>query len=440
MPTTPTDDPCHSFGRPSVEERPPGLAADYHRVRQFSETLAETLEPEDMVVQTMPDVSPAKWHLAHTTWFFETFVLKARADYEAFDGRFEYLFNSYYNAVGDQFPRVHRGTLSRPTVSEVSEYRAHVDAAMAEAFDEGLSADETATVEVGLHHEQQHQELLVTDIKHVLSVNPLLPVYRERDPEPPPTPAGPLSWTAFDGGLREVGHDGEGFAYDNESPRHEQLIRPFELADRCVTNAEWQQFMADGGYDRPELWTSLGWATVKERDWQSPEYWFAREGRQMQFTASGLRRVEPHEPVTHVSWLEADAYARWVGLGEDRLVRLPGEFEWEVASREAVPESDGEFADGLRLHPAAASAGPGLRSMFGNGWEWTSSPYLPYPGYRPAPGAIGEYNGKFMCQQYVLRGGSCATTRSHVRPTYRNFFGPDARWQFTAVRLCREPS
>ena len=414
------------------------LARRYDAVRDFSETLVETLHPEDMVVQTMPDVSPTKWHLAHTTWFFETFVLKPHGDYEPFDSRFEYLFNSYYNSVGDQFPRMHRGSLSRPTVAEVMDYRRHVDGAMRELLDGGVSEAEASVIEIGLHHEQQHQELLVTDIKHVLSVNPMFPVYREREGEDPSEEAGPIHWIASEGGLTDIGHAGGAFAYDNESPRHEQLVRPFELADRCVTNAEWQQFMADGGYDRPELWTSLGWATVKQHDWQSPEYWHAREGRQMQFTTSGLRRVRPHEPVTHVSWLEADAYARWVSLAEDRLVRLPSEFEWEVACREADAGCDGEFADSLRLHPRAAAAGPGLRSMMGGGWEWTSSPYLPYPGYRPAAGAIGEYNGKFMCQQYVLRGGSCATSRSHIRPTYRNFFPPEARWQFTAVRLCRE--
>ena len=429
-------------GRPAGVLAPGEFAAAYDRVRDFSGRLTDPLEPEDMVVQTMPDVSPTKWHLAHTTWFFETFVLKHLPEYEVFDDHFEHLFNSYYNSVGEQFSRQHRGLLSRPTVAEVMRYRDHVDGWMTGLLEDGGPTGEMLRVtEIGLHHEQQHQELLLTDIKHVLGFNPMFPAYADREDEPAgPTVrrvTKPTGYVRFEGGVLEVGHDGTGFAFDNEGPRHEQLVRPFEIAERCVTNAEWQQFMADGGYDRPELWTSLGWATVKERDWQSPEYWFARLGRQKNFTLAGLRNVDPDEPVTHVSWLEADAYARWVGLNEDRLVRLPSEFEWEIACDASTGE--GEFADSFRFHPAAVSSDAGrLRGMLGNGWEWTSSPYLPYPGYRPAAGAIGEYNGKFMCQQYVLRGGSCATSRDHVRPTYRNFFPPDARWQFTGVRLCRD--
>ena len=441
---------------------PSGFAAAYEEVRTFSETLVDPLEPEDMVIQTMPDVSPTKWHLAHTTWFFETFVLKHLPEYEAYDDRFEYLFNSYYNSIGEQFSRKDRGLLSRPTVAEINRYRSHVDGWMADLLADGSPTDELLRVtEIGLHHEQQHQELLLTDIKHVLGFNPMFPVYRERKDESTVRPSGtlrpepsPVHYVRFEGGICEVGHGGSGhggsgFAYDNETPRHEQLIRPFELAVRCVTNAEWQQFMADGGYDRPELWTSLGWASVKANDWQSPDYWFAREGRQKNFTLGGLMNVDPREPVTHISWFEADAYARWVAVETGDAVRLPTEFEWELACNAhlaaAADPNVGEFADSLRIHPTACgdaeAADPGpsdLRGLLGNGWEWTASPYLPYPGYRPEAGAIGEYNGKFMCQQFVLRGGSCATSRSHIRPTYRNFFPPDARWQFTSVRLCRD--
>jgi ergothioneine biosynthesis protein EgtB len=374
-----------------------------------------------------------KWHLAHTTWFFETFVLEPRAGFRAFDPVYRVLFNSYYNAVGEQFSRPERGQLTRPGLAEVLAYRRDVDARLATLLEAGaLDAAALAVVELGLHHEQQHQELIVTDLKHLFAKNPLHPVYRERRPEAARR-APPLRWRAFEAGIREVGHAGPGFAFDNETPRHAVYLHAFALASRPVTNREYLAFVAAGGYARPELWLADGWNAVRTQGWRAPLYWQESDGAWRAYTLAGLRAVDPEEPVTHVSFYEADAYARWAGA------RLPTEFEWEVAAQEAP--LDGHFAESGRLHPAparAAEAEDALLQLFGDVWEWTASAYAPYPGFAPAAGALGEYNGKFMANQLVLRGGSCATPASHVRASYRNFFYPDARWQFSGIRLARE--
>jgi ergothioneine biosynthesis protein EgtB len=406
----------------------------YRAVREQSESLCSPLVPEDYVVQSMPDVSPTKWHLAHTSWFFETFVLAPHArGYEPFDPHFAYLFNSYYVTVGDRHCRQNRGLLSRPTVAEVYAYRQHVDEAMVRFLSElkGSSLTELRPViEIGLHHEQQHQELMLTDIKHVFWVNPMRPAYRMQ-PMTPTSQFAPMRWITFPEGIQWVGHEGQGFAFDNETPRHRVFLESFQLASRLVTNGEYQRFIEDGGYSKPELWLSMGWVTVLQEQWQAPLYWIKQDGKWLNHTLSGLRQVEDHEPVCHVSYFEADAYARWAGA------RLPSEFEWEVASQ-SVPQQ-GNFVEGGRYHPASiATDCDGLSQMFGDVWQWTRSAYLPYPGYQPPTGALGEYNGKFMCNQFVLRGGSCATPRTHIRPTYRNFFPPDARWQFQGFRLARD--
>jgi len=410
------------------------MAARYRRVRDFSRYLCETLEPEDMVVQTMADMSPTKWHLAHTTWFFETFVLKQHLpDYAPFQSGFEYLFNSYYNSVGKQFPRPHRGDISRPTVQEMWAYREYVDEhlgrflanASAEKLDEV-----SGLMEIGCQHEQQHQELVLTDIKHMLAQNPLHPVYRET---PAPDGDAPVfGYVSFDGGLLEIGHRGEGFAFDNEYPRHKEYLEPYRLANRLTTCGEYIAFMEDGGYDNPLLWLSMGWATVQEEGWKAPMYWTKRDGQWHQFTLSGLRPVHPDEPVCHVSYFEADAFARWAGA------RLPREAEWEAAAEGQAYE--GNFVERGNFHPVTAAGGDGLLQLFGDVWEWTASPYIAYPGYYAAEGAIGEYNGKFMCDQWVLRGGSCATSDTHIRHTYRNFFPASARWQFSGIRLAKDAS
>ncbi len=415
-------------------EVPATLAPRYRAVRDFTRSLCTTLEKEDFVVQTMDDVSPTKWHLAHTTWFFETFLLNPHLPgYEAFHPRYAYLFNSYYVQAGERHCRDKRGYLSRPTVAEVFEYRAYVDEAMERLIETADAARYeiiAPLVEIGLNHEQQHQELLVTDIKHVLSVNPLRPVFRAQREVLPQQPVPPLDWIAFDEGLYEIGHDGDGFSFDNEGPRHRVYLHPFQLASRLVTCGEYLDFMRDGGYETPELWLSMGWAAVQENEWREPFYWEKDEnGGYTVFTLSGECPVDPDEPVCHLSYFEADAYARWAGA------RLPTEQEWEVAAQ--TVSRDGSYVEAGLLHPARAQ-GSGLVQMFGEVWQWTRSQYDPYPGYAPVPGALGEYNGKFMCNQFVLRGASCATSKSHARHTYRNFFPPDACWQFTGLRLARD--
>jgi ergothioneine biosynthesis protein EgtB len=392
----------------------------FRQVRDLTEALAAPLSSEDQTVQSMPDVSPTKWHRAHTTWFFETFVLGPHASgYEPFDERFGFLFNSYYEAAGPRHERTQRGLLTRPGAEEVGRYRAHVDAAVVELLGAGVAPEVAALVELGLHHEQQHQELLLMDAKHVLSVNPLRPSYR---PLERPGPAGADGWVEHDGGLLEVGHEGDGFAYDNEGPRHRQWLEPFALRSSLVTCGEWLEFMADDGYHRPELWLSAGWSTICAEGWEAPGYWEPADGW-MVFTLDGRRRVDPAEPVCHVSYYEADAFARWAGA------RLPTEAEWEVVA--GASDVSGAFLDLDVLHPR------GTGSLHGDVWQWTASPYTPYPGFTPAPGAVGEYNGKFMVDQHVLRGGSCLTPAGHVRPTYRNFFPAGARWAMSGVRLAR---
>ena len=406
------------------------LALEYARVRAATEALATPLSAEDCTIQSMPDASPVKWHLAHTTWFFETFVL-ARQGVAAYDSAFGYLFNSYYNAIGDRHPRPERGLLSRPSLDEVYAYRAHVDEAIAERLQGGDDAA-LRLVELGLHHEQQHQELILTDVKHLLSCNPLRPAYRKAWPLTPILGAQ-RSWIGIAGGVHAIGHDGCGFAFDNEGPRHRVVLEDFEIASHPVTHGDFLAFIEDGGYRRPELWLSAGWDAVRAHAWQAPGYWERRAGRWHTFTLHGMAPVEDNTPVCHVSFYEAEAFARWAGA------RLPTEAEWEVAvSRTPV---EGNFLESGALHPLACREPPpagALGQAFGDAWEWTRSDYAPYPGYRPAEGAVGEYNGKFMANQYVLRGGSCATPASHIRATYRNFFPPDARWQFSGLRLARD--
>ncbi len=410
--------------------------AEYQKVRRFSEKLCEPLVVEDYVIQSMPDVSPTKWHLAHVSWFFETFLLQpSLPGYRSLHPQYSYLFNSYYNSVGKRHCRPRRGLISRPTVEETYAYRRYVDEhmlALLEKADERQLTALAPLLTLGLHHEQQHQELMLTDIKHVLACNPLSPVYLARASQktaPPPA----VEWIAFEEGLRWIGHAGEGFAFDNEGPRHRQFVPAFQLASRLVTNGEYLEFIEDGGYRNPLLWLSDGWNTVRAEEWQAPLYWEKRDGQWRVMTLHGLCEVERNEPVCHISYFEADAFARWSGC------RLPTEAEWEVAAQ-TVPIA-GNFVESGLYHPApldgAAHAGK-LAQMYGDVWEWTQSAYAPYPGFRPAAGAVGEYNGKFMCDQYVLRGGSCATSLSHIRPTYRNFFPANAQWQFMGMRLARE--
>jgi ergothioneine biosynthesis protein EgtB len=419
--------------------RAESLLARFREVRNFTARLAGNLAPEDCVVQSMPDVSPTKWHLAHTTWFFETFILKKwMPGYRDAVPEYAYLFNSYYNAAGAMHRRDLRGLISRPTVEEAKKYRVSVDSdidALVSNADEELFGEIEPILILGIHHEQQHQELLITDIKHVFAQNPLYPVFQRRDIGKDKIDINPLKFVEFDEAIIEIGYNGNGFSYDNEGPRHRALVLPFSLADRLITNREYLQFMADNGYSRSEFWLSLGWTTVNEQNWRSPLYWIERDGEWWNFTLSGLRKIDPNEPVTHLSYFEADAYANWAGA------RLPTEFEWERAA--AKIDIDGNFVESERFHPATLDASPRdgeLAQMFGDVWEWTRSSYSPYPGYQAGPGALGEYNGKFMCNQYVLRGGSCATSRTHIRKTYRNFFQPEKRWQFTGIRLARDLS
>jgi ergothioneine biosynthesis protein EgtB len=418
--------------------RAESLLARFHQIRNFTSALCANLEPEDFVVQSMPDVSPTKWHLAHTTWFFETFILKKFVSgYHADVPEYAYLFNSYYNAAGDMHRRDFRGLISRPTVREAQRYRSlidsHIDNLLSDA-DENLIDEIEPLLVLGIHHEQQHQELLITDIKHVFAQNPLYPVFRERKIDIASLKRPPTDFVDFDEATVQIGHDGDGFAYDNEGPRHRALVSAFSLASRPVTNGEYLQFIEDDGYARAEFWLSLGWMTVNEQRWQAPLYWVQRDGVWWNFTLSGFRPVDESEPATHVSYFEADAYANWAGA------RLPTEFEWERAASDCLIE--GNFVENEAFHPQPAATSVqarDLHQMFGDVWEWTRSAYSPYPGYRAAPGALGEYNGKFMCNQYVLRGGSCATSRTHIRRTYRNFFQPEKRWQFTGIRLARDP-
>jgi ergothioneine biosynthesis protein EgtB len=417
------------------ERRLPGtdraLGASFRVVRSATEKLCQPLEIEDYGIQAMPDASPIKWHLAHTSWFFEAFLLKpCLAGYQEFHPQYGLLFNSYYVAAGPRWPRSERGLLSRPTVAEVFAYRRHVDAHIEQLLPT-LTPAAGAVLLLGVHHEQQHQELMVTDLKYHWSVNPLRPVYREQT-APPAAPAPPQKWLSFPEQLAWIGHDGRGFAYDNEAPRHRVFLNGFRIASRLVTNGEYLRFMNDGGYERPELWLSDGWAARQARGWTAPLYW-KQHGTWFAFTLAGQQPLSLAEPVSHVSYYEADAYARWAGA------RLPTEAEWEVAAA-AVPLA-GHFVEGGRFHPsprpAADDTGP-LQQMYGDVWQWTTSPYVGYPGYRPTAGALGEYNGKFMCNQLVLRGASCATPRAHARRTYRNFFPADARWQFTGIRLAED--
>jgi ergothioneine biosynthesis protein EgtB len=415
------------------------LAERYRTVRSFTTALASPLSEEDCVVQSMPDASPTKWHLAHTTWFFEAFVLgrSARCPYRAFDPQYNYLFNSYYEGVGDRHPRPERGLLTRPSLAEVARYRRHVDDAMLELLRGDLDADLAFRVTLGLHHEQQHQELLLTDIQHAFSRNPMRPPFRDASRALAATRATspPLVWHAFSDGLHFIGHDGADFAFDNETPRHRVFLEPFSIASRLVTNAEYAEFVRRGGYEKPELWLSDGWAVARARGWRAPLYWEIEGDRReanRSFGLYGLRPIDPHAPVCHVSFYEADAYARFVGA------RLATEAEWEVVAERARPE--GNFIEQDRLVPAPA-VGPERTDLpaqlFGDVWEWTQSPYVAYPGFVPFAGELGEYNGKFMCNQLVLRGGSCLTSASHIRASYRNFFPPDARWQYTGIRLAR---
>ena len=402
----------------------------YRRVREATLALCATLAPEDTVVQSMPDASPAKWHLAHTTWFFEQFLL-AHFDpgYRRFHEGWDYLFNSYYQTVGPMHARPQRGLLTRPTLEEVVAWRAYVDDAMLELLRRrGDDREVMARVTLGLNHEQQHQELLLTDILHLFSLNPLQPVFREAPPVPK-AESLPLHFIDGRHGIVELGHAGEGFAYDNESPRHRALLHPHAIANRCVTNAEFRAFIDDGGYRNPALWLSEGWDTVQRERWSHPLYW--DDALETRFTLGGRQPIGPAAPVCHVSFFEADAFARWASA------RLPTEFEWEAMARDFPVE--GNFVDSGVLCPLPAHGEPAHPlQMFGDVWEWTSSPYVGYPGYRPATGALGEYNGKFMNGQWVLRGGSCATPAGHVRASYRNFFQPAARWQFSGIRLARD--
>jgi len=407
------------------------LAEHYRAVRRATEELADGLSAEDCGVQSMPDASPVKWHLAHTTWFFESFWLERwEQPHRPYDPAFRELFNSYYQAVGEPFARPLRGVLSRPSLAEVLAWRSHVDERVLARLAGGAAADAecAARLELGLQHEQQHQELILTDLKHALASNPLRPVYRERETAEGGA-AAPLAFHTIEAGLREIGHAGPGFAFDNEEPRHRVHVAGFELASRAITNGEYAEFVSDGGYERPELWLSDGWDAVARLGWRAPLYWEGSNGSVLEYTLTGRRPLRLAEPVCHVSFYEADAFARWAGA------RLPTEAEWECAA--APLACEGNFVESGRLHPAPAGREE-LAQLFGDVWEWTQSAYAPYPGYRPLAGALGEYNGKFMVNQLVLRGGSCASPRGHLRASYRNFFPPEARWQFSGIRLARD--
>jgi len=414
---------------------PESLAETYRNVRAVTEALAAPLSAEDQTVQTMPDVSPTKWHRAHVTWFFETFVLaEHQPGFACFQDTYWTLFNSYYETVGPRYPRPNRGFISRPGAAEVSDYRTHVDDRMLELLagsnEESLEAV-VDLVELGFHHEQQHQELLLMDIKHVLAQNPLRPVAYPGSRAGDVAPVA-MQWCDFDGGIVDVGHSGWTFSFDNELPAHSALLRPYQLADRLVTNGEWLEFIADGGYQRHELWLSDGWARVNAEGWRSPLYWIDDDGQWSEHTLYGTRPLRLDEPVLHISHYEADAYATWAGA------RLPTEFEWEHAVRLSGMEAGAGTGAITAFHPTSASGESGLRQLFDSAWQWTSSAYLPYPGFASPEGAIGEYNGKFMSNQMVLRGGASITPSGHARTSYRNFYPPHSRWPFTGVRLARD--
>ena len=411
---------------------PEQLIEQFAQVRQTTERMVGGLSPEDQNLQSMADTSPLKWHRAHTTWFFETFLLKPHdRGYEAYNPHFAYLFNSYYNGIGEQYPRTQRSLMSRPDSDEVGRYREQVDDAVIRLIEKASGKQRpglAAILVLGLNHEQQHQELMVTDLKHGFSFNPIAPAWT-RIPEPQ-GPAAEQAWVDYAGGVVTIGHQGRNFAFDNETPRHEVMLRDFQLARRPITCGEYADFIADGAYRRPDLWLSDGWAWLRREGISAPLYWQEEDGQWMLHTLGCWRDLDPDEPVCHISFYEACAYAHWAGA------RLPTEHEWELAaSREPLT---GHFADSERYHPASAPDSGRLVQMFGDVWEWTASSYASYPGYRPAAGAVGEYNGKFMANQMVLRGGSCATPPGHVRPTYRNFFYPGDRWQFSGLRLARD--
>ena len=420
--------------QPLAIRRTDDLSNRFLQVRQATERLVSPLSEEDCALQSMPDASPTKWHLAHTSWFFETFLLEKYApDFKPFDPAFRVLFNSYYNGVGDKHPRPERGLISRPDLATVLAYRHHVTERVAALLPiMAHRADFTALMWLGCNHEEQHQELILTDLKHLLSKNPLKPAYEKRWPLTP-IEAKQLRWIGYQGGLIEIGHTGNGFAFDNEEPRHQVFLQPFELASHPVTHGDFAGFIADGGYQRPELWLSMGWDWVQVNHITAPLYWQRDADTWTTFTLRGVMEIDSHTPICHVNYFEADAYARWADA------RLPREAEWEFAAA-ALPIS-GNFLESHALHPLALREEIAIdvpAQMFGDIWEWTQSAYLPYPGFKPATGAVGEYNGKFMCNQFVLRGGSCVTPREHMRATYRNFFPPDARWQFSGLRLARD--
>ena len=412
-----------------------GLEERFRRIRSFTEQLCEPLEIEDYVIQSMSDASPVRWHLAHTAWFFETFLLRPLAPgYETPDERYNYLFNSYYNAVGGQFPRPRRGLLSRPTVEQIYAYRHHVDREMLRllgTLDDRQLNELAPLLELGLNHEQQHQELLLTDIKHAFYQNPLYPAYTAERPKEETEEVQKITWIEFPGGEVTVGFNGTGFSFDNETPAHTILQSPFLMADRLITNGEYLSFMKDGGYSEPLLWLSDGWNLVNQENWCSPLYWVKQDDQWFEFTLSGLLPLELDRPVCHISYYEADAFAAW------SQARLPTEFEWEFAARGKAIE--GNFIESEHYHPIARPRNTEhtLTQMYGDVWEWTRSPYTPYPGFKAARGAVGEYNGKFMSSQMVLKGGSCVSSKSHLRATYRNFFHPHSRWQFMGLRLAR---
>ena len=427
---TPRPTPATAVATPSLAER-------YNACRRQTDSLAASLSAEDQMVQSCADASPTKWHLAHTAWFFETFILSQHLPgYHALNPQYRDLFNSYYNAVGRQPDKALRNTFSRPGLEEVQKYRSHVDEHMTKLLrSEAASGSVLQLTELGINHEQQHQELLVTDIKHAFFSNPLRPAYQAAAAGDSPATAPAQRPRSYPETLCEIGTDSAPFYFDNEAPRHKVFISPFRLAMRLATCGEYLSFIEDRGYSRPELWLSDGWKAVQSHHWQAPLYWEKADGQWFQFTCSGPRKMEEAEPVCHVSLYEADAFARWAGA------RLPTEFEWEAAAQ-ALPVQ-GNLLESGRLHPTPAreAEADGIaQQMFGDVWEWTASAYLPYPGYKPVAGALGEYNGKFMSGQMVLRGGSCATPRSHIRATYRNFFPPETRWQFSGIRLADDGS